>query len=241
MSLLEFCTESKKKQKTNQVSRSQRVDHESITTRLRANHEPTTRDKGTYRSLFDLVSLSSRSRAIAMLFAVLVMSIANIGMAWGAYDVPANGTVTLSQKVNNGGRFNVEAKGVYHFRLASGYSWSSGNGIKTQSNQCGVVFYLAASTEIEVGIKHTESKNAHDVTVHVYSIPESEYKQFDDNKAGAEGDRTFSTNPSTSSDNSFTISVDAKLGTFTGTKTLGAGYYAVVPVVRKIKILACLL
>ena len=84
MSLLEFCTESKKKQKTNQVSRSQRVDHESITSRLRVNHEPTTRDKGTYRSLFDLVSLSSRSRAVAMLFAVLVMSIANIGMAWGA-------------------------------------------------------------------------------------------------------------------------------------------------------------
>ena len=84
MSLLEFCTESKKKQKTNQVSRSQRVDHESITSRLRVNHEPTTRDKGTYRSLFDLVSLSSRSRAVAMLFAVLALSIANIGMAWGA-------------------------------------------------------------------------------------------------------------------------------------------------------------
>ena len=82
MSLLEFCTESRKVQKMNQVSRSQRVDHESITSRLRANHEPTTRDKGTYRSLFDLVSLSSRSRAVAMLFAVLALSMANIGMAW---------------------------------------------------------------------------------------------------------------------------------------------------------------
>ena len=96
MSLLEFCTESKKKQKTNQVSRSQRVDHESITSRLRANHEPTTRDKGTYRSLFDLVSLSSRSRAVAMLFAVLTLSIANIGMAWGedfsANEISTSGT-----------------------------------------------------------------------------------------------------------------------------------------------------
>lgn len=170
------------------------------------------------------------------LLAVLLLSIVGVGQAWGAYDVPANGTVTLSTKVNNGGRFNVEASGVYHFRLGGGYSFESGNGIKTQSNQCGVIFYLDASTEIEVGIKHTESKNAHDVTVHVYSIPESEYKQFDDNKAeAAEGDRTFSTGPTTSTDNSFTISVGASTATFTGTKTLAAGYYAVVPVGSKSK------
>ena len=170
------------------------------------------------------------------LLAVILLSVAGVGQAWGAYDVPANGTVTLSTKVNNGGRFNVEASGVYHFRGDGGYSWSDGDGIKTQSNQCGVIFYLNASTEIEVGIKHTESKNAHDVTVHVYSIPESEYKQFDDNKAGAaEGDRTFSTGPTTSTDNSFTISVGASKATFTGTKTLAAGYYAVVPVGSKSK------
>lgn len=176
-----------------------------------------------------LMSYRCYLRNLAVLFVVLTMSIANIGMAWGAYDVPANGTVTLSQKVKTEGRFNVEATGVYHFRLDKGYSWD--NGIKTQNNQCGVIFYLDASTEIEVGIKHTEDKNAHDVTVHVYSIPESEYKQFDDNKAGAEEkNRTFSTGPSTSSDESFTISVAATSGTFTGTKTLAAGYYAVVPV-----------
>ncbi len=183
---------------------------------------------------YPCATLALPLRYVAMIFAVLVMSIANIGTAWGAYDVPANGKVTLSTKVNNSGRFNVEASGVYHFRLSGGYSWSDGNGIKTQSNQCGVIFYLDASTEIEVGIKHTESKNAHDVTVHVYSIPESEYKQFDNNKAGAaESNRTFSTGPSTSSDDSFTISVAATSSTFTGTKTLAAGYYAVVPVGSK--------
>lgn len=183
--------------------------------------------KGTISSLF---------RNLTLLFAILTLSLANIGMAWGAYDVPANGTVTLSTKVNNDGRFNVEASGVYHFRIKDGYSWSSGDGIKTQSNLSGVVFYIDASTEIEVGIKHTESKNAHDVTVHVYSIPESEYKQFDDNKAGAaEGDRTFSTGPSTSTDYSFTISVGAETKTFTGKKTLAAGYYAVVPIGEKSK------
>ncbi len=167
---------------------------------------------------------------VAMIFAVLVMSMANIGLAWGAYDVPA-GSVTFSTKVNNAGRFCVEASGVYHYRVADGYSWNSGDGIKTQSNLSGVVFYLNAFTEIAVNIKHTESKNAHDVTVHVYSIPESEYKQFDDNKSGAaEKDRTFSTTPSTSSDDNFTISVTAETKTFTGKKTLSAGYYAVVPV-----------
>ena len=189
------------------------------------------------RSASDGTRWNSRGwKYVAMIVAVLVMSIANIGTAWGAYDVPANGKVTLSTKVNNDGRFNVEASGVYHFRKKDGYSWSSEDGIKTQSNLSGVIFYLDASTEIEVGIKHTESKNAHDVTVHVYSIPESEYKQFDDNKAGAaENDRTFSTGPSTSSDDSFTISVAAETKTFTGTKTLAAGYYAVVPVGEKSK------
>lgn len=175
-----------------------------------------------------LMSYRGYLRNLAMIFAVLTMSLANIGMAWGAYDVP-KGEVTLKTKVNTKGRFNVEAPGVYHFRLAEGYAWDGG--IKTKDNQCGVIFYLDASKEIEVGIKHTENKNEHDVTVHVYSIPESEYKQFDDNKAGVEeSNRTFSTGPSTSSDDSFTISVAGTSGTFTGTKTLAAGYYAVVPV-----------
>ena len=182
--------------------------------------------------LFSRTSLGTSRRASHFAAILTILFTIGVGSVWGAYDVPANGKViTLSTKVNNEGRFNVEASGVYHFRLGGGYSWSDGNGIKTQSNQCGVIFYLDASTEIEVGIKHTESKNAHDVTVHVYSIPESEYKQFDDNKAGAaESDRTFSTGPSTSSDDSFTISVAAESTTFTGTKTLDAGYYAVVPV-----------
>ena len=159
-----------------------------------------------------------------------------IGQMWGAYDVPADGTVTLSQKVNNGGRFNVEASGVYHFRASSGYSWDSSNGIKTQSNQGGVVFYLDESKEIEVGIVHTESANAHTVTVHVYSITKAVYEQFDNNKAGAsESNRTFSTVPTSSTDGSFDISVTAETKTFTGKKTLAAGYYSIVPTGSKSK------
>lgn len=172
-------------------------------------------------------------RYLGALFILFTFAVGNV---WGAYDVPADGTLTLSQKVNNGGRFNVEASGVYHFRTSSGYSWDSSNGIKTQSNEGGVVFYLDASKEIEVGIVHTEAKNAHEVTVHVYSITESVYKQFDDNKAGAaESNRTFSTTPTSSTDGSFTISITAESKTFTGKKTLAAGYYAVVPVGEKNK------
>lgn len=167
--------------------------------------------------------------------ALCLMCLFGVTQMWAAYDVPT-GTVTMLTKVNNGGRFNVESSGLYHFRKSAGYSFDSGNGIKTQSNQCGAIFYLDESAEIEVFIKHTESKNAHTVTVHVYSIPESEYKQFDDNKAAtSESNRTFSTGPSTSSDDPFNISITAETKTFSGKKTLAAGYYAIVPVGEKSK------
>lgn len=150
---------------------------------------------------------------------------------WAAYDVPATGSpVTLAKKVSNSGHFTIEATGLYHFRLASGYSWADGKGIKTQSNQGGLVFYLNQPTEVEVTIQHTSTKKPHDVTVHVYVLPETDYKQFDDNKEQEDKNKSFSTLTTSGEDKSFTVSVAAEVKDFTGSTMLQSGYYALVPV-----------
>ena len=51
--------------------------------RQKDGNETATSDKVIIRT-----SLGHFLRYVAMIFAVLVMSVANIGMAWGAYDVP---------------------------------------------------------------------------------------------------------------------------------------------------------
>ena len=150
---------------------------------------------------------------------------------WAAYDVPATGSpVTLSKKVSNGMHFTTEASGLYHFRMSSGYSWADGKGIKTQSNQGGLVFYLNQPTEVEVTLMHAEAKNPHDVTVHVYVLPEADYKQFDDNKEQEDKNKAFSTLTTSGEDKSFTVSITAENKNFTGSTTLQSGYYALVPV-----------
>ncbi|MEE1253465.1 MAG: InlB B-repeat-containing protein [Paludibacteraceae bacterium] len=203
-----------------------RVDYESITSQLRVN--PLFSHCASSGASF---ALSRRASHFAAILTILFTI--GVGSVWGAYDVPANGKVTLSKKVNNGGRFNVEASGVYHFRPASGYSWSDNNGIKTQSNNGGVVFFIDKSTDVTVQIAHSEAKNAHDVTVHVYSITEEEYKQFDDNKGKAnEKDRTY-TSLSLTNDNPFVIEIAAEQKEFEGTKKLESGYYVIVPTGEK--------
>ena len=113
-----------------------------------------------------------------------------------AYTAPADGTYDLTveanAKVSSSGRFIVVSEGLYAYRLGSGYSYSGGNGLKTQSNQGGFVFYLDIDTKVTCTIKHTESKNAHDVSINLYSISEAQYKEFDDNKAASTKSQTLS-------------------------------------------------
>ena len=163
--------------------------------------------------------------ALATLFSASVL----------AYDAPAEGSYDLTSestaKVSNGGRFIVISNGLYAYRLGSGYSYSNGNGLKTQSNQGGFVFRLNENTKLTCSIKHAESKNAHTVTINVYSISEEQYAEFDNNKAAATKNQTLSLSGLTPS--TFTIDIPAETNTFTGTQELAAGYYAVVPTGEK--------
>ena len=141
--------------------------------------------------------------------------------AW-AYD-GASGDVSFI-KINGGGKANKMATGCYYYRPSSGYSWSDGNGVKTSGNTSSVIFYIDKTTDVTVDIKHTESKNAHTVTASVYSLTESAYSAF--SSITSETAVTFSLPGSAST--SFDIDITASTETFTGTKQLTAGYYAIV-------------
>ena len=152
-----------------------------------------------------------------------------------AYTAPAEGTYDLTSestaKVSSSGRFVVISEGLYAYRPGSGYSYSNGNGLKTQSNQGGFVFCLNAETNVTFTIKHTESKNAHTATMKIYSISEAQYKEFDDNKAAATKSQTIDVSGITPTN--FDITITAETKDFTGTTTLSAGYYSVVPTGEK--------
>ena len=141
--------------------------------------------------------------------------------AW-AYD-GASGDVSFI-KINGGGKANKMATGCYYYRPSSGYNWSDGNGVKTSGNTSSVIFYIDKTTDVTVDIKHTESKNAHTVTASVYSLTESAYSAF--SSITSETAVTFSLPGSAST--SFDIDITASTETFTGTKQLTAGYYAIV-------------
>lgn len=177
-----------------------------------------------------LMSYRGYLRNLAVIFAVLTLSIANIGQAWGAYDVPANGTYSLTPtKVNNEGNFAVIGAGVYHFRQSE-YTYSADDGIKTQNTNSGVAFYLDKSTDVGVTIKHTENKNAHTVTVKVVSLTESQFQPFYNNRnQSKQSDKDFTAFEITPS-STFNISITTEKKSFTGSTTLAAGYYAVVAV-----------
>ena len=176
-----------------------------------------------------LMSYRCYLRNLAIIFAILTLSMANIATAWG-YDVPENGTYSLTPtKVDNAENFEVIGTGVYHFRQ-SAYSYSTDHGIKTKNTNSGVAFYLDKSTDVGVTIKHTENKNAHTVTVKVVSLTESQFQPFYNNRnQSKQSDRDFTAfeiKPSST----FDISITEEVRSFTGSTTLAAGYYAVVAV-----------
>ena len=180
--------------------------------------------KSFLRSTFrDMKHIFFSVRIVLFLFACLLVN------SMFAYDVPS-GSYSLTEssgKVSNQGCFNTIPTGLYAYR-GDTYSFSAGNGIKTQNTTSGFVFYLDKTNELEVTITHTESKNAHDVTLNIYSLAESDYKQFDDKKNETKGsNRTYTLNLSTPT-KQVTISIDAKKADFTGKATLNSGYYAIV-------------
>ena len=173
-------------------------------------------------TLRDMKHILFSGRIVLLFFACLLAN------NMFAYDAPFGSySISPSTKVSTKGTFNYIATGLYAYR-ADSYSFSNDNGLKTQNNTSGFVFYLDKTNELEVTIKHTESKNAHDVTLNIYSLAESDYKQFDDKKNETKGsNRTYTLNLSTPT-KQVTISIAAKKADFTGKATLNSGYYAIV-------------
>ena len=152
----------------------------------------------------------------------LLMLLVAIVTGASAYE-GASGDVSFV-KINSGGRANKMADGCYYYRPSSGYNWSDGNGVKTQSNASSLVFYLGAKTDVTIDVKHNESKNAHTVTATVYSLTEEQYASFYAITSETAVDFTLPTTSTTS----FNVDVTAETKTFTGTKQLESGYYAMV-------------
>ena len=160
-------------------------------------------------------------------FTLLTLLVLCVTGAW-AYE-GASGDATFNTKINNSGRAIKVANGCYYYRPGSGYNFSDGNGVKTQSNASSAVFYLSGQTNVTIDVKHTESKNAHTVTASVYSLTESQYAAFYAITSETAVSFTLPTTPSTT----FTVDVKAESKTFTGTKKLEGGYYAIVVVGEK--------
>ena len=157
-------------------------------------------------------------KKILSIFALLLTIVTG---AW-AYE-GASGDVSFI-KINSGGKANKMADGCYYYRPSSGYSWSDGKGVKTQSNASSAVFYLSGETNVTIDLGHYESKNAHTVTASVYSLTETQYAAFYDITSESTVSFTLPNTPTTT----FTVEIAASTETFTGTKKLASGYYAIV-------------
>ena len=153
---------------------------------------------------------------------VLLGLMCSVGNVW-AYE-GASGNVAIS-KVNSSGKAVKLGDGCYAYRTSSGYSYGDGNGLKTQSNQAPIVFYLSKQSDVMAKIKHTESKNAHIVTGKIYKVSSSDYAKF--YAITTETSITY-TAPTGTEDYSLTVSVEATNNTFSGTKHLSSGYYAII-------------
>ncbi len=101
------------------------------------------------------VPLSFRSRYLryaAVIFCVLAMSIANIGMAWGAS--VSEGTYNfVDQTIGGTTRFYKISNGIYQYRL-NAYSKNSSLGIQmpASGDGTGFVFHLESTQKVYIGI-----------------------------------------------------------------------------------------
>lgn len=90
------------------------------------------------------------------------------------------GTINVYSASNPGAssKFYKYQDGAYLWRAASGHSFSTSNGIKTQSSQSGIVFYIDAPFDVTPIVTYEASKNFEDVTATVYTISAADYDKF---------------------------------------------------------------
>ena len=171
---------------------------------------------------------------VAMIFAVLVMSIANIGMAWGANTPATAGTYTLtsSNKPNNENKFYKLGNGVYIHRRNN--SSQDDNGLKAKNNNTnGIAVYVNSSMNLSCSIYKASSKAAQTVGINVYTLSNGS-TTFDSFESGTDNSTTVSVTLSASATYTTSVSFAATGSNTTETKsssniTLAAGYYYIVP------------
>ena len=172
---------------------------------------------------------------VAMIFAVLTLSMANVGMTWGADPVPASaGTYVVDgKKPGSENKFYKLGNGVYIHRRNNS-SWTDGSGMKTTStNTNGVAVYLSSAMNMSGLIKKASSKNEVTVQFDVYTLTNGA-TAFNTMVNGTDNSTTVSVTLSSSP--TYTTSVTfAALGSNKAEEksspdlTLAAGYYYIVP------------
>ncbi len=171
---------------------------------------------------------------VAMLLAVLVLSVGNIGMAWGANTTAAAGTYTLtsSNKPGSENKFYKLGNGVYIHRRNN--SSQDDNGLKVIStNTNGIAVYVNSSMNLSCSIYKASSTAAQTVGINVYTLSNGS-TAFDNFESGTDNSTTVSVTLSASATYTTSVSFAALGSKKAETKsssniTLAAGYYYIVP------------
>lgn len=181
-----------------------------------------------------LMSYRCYLRNLAMIFAILTLSIANIGMAWGANTPAAAGTYTLtaSNKPGDTNKFYKLGNGVYIHRRNN--SSQGDDGLKvTKENTNGIAVYVNSSMNLSCSIYKASSKEEQTVGINVYTLSNGS-TTFDSFESGTDNSTTVSVTLSASATYTTSVSFAAAESKTAETKsssniTLEAGYYYIVP------------
>lgn len=181
-----------------------------------------------------LMSYRCYLRNLAVIFAILTLSIANIGMAWGANTPAAAGTYTLtaSNKPGNTNKFYKLGNGVYIHRRNN--SSQGDDGLKvTKENTNGIAVYVNSSMNLSCSIYKASSKEEQTVGINVYTLSNGS-TTFDSFESGTDNSTTVSVTLSASATYTTSVSFAAAESKTAETKsssniTLEAGYYYIVP------------
>ena|GEM_PF-2707472 len=119
-------------------------------------------------------------RNLAMIFAVLVMSIANIGMAWGAS--VAEGTYNfVNQTIGAATKFYKIDNGIYQYRL-NAYAKNPSLGIQLPApsgDGTGFVFHLESTQKVYIGIVKKSVKAEVVNNLYIKTITEANFSAIE--------------------------------------------------------------
>ncbi len=180
-------------------------------------------------------TISSPFRNLTLLFAILTMSLANVGMAWGVEATPAAaGTYTIGNNKPGGeNRFLPMSSGsVYNFR--NNNSSYGDNGCKLKGNDNAVIIYLGSSMNLTATCYLGTSNKGENASFTVYTIAKASFDEIiaKENQYPTDGSSRTVSISTTGTQTSFTVAISstASKGEYTGSPAaaLPAGYYYIV-------------